>query len=100
VPVFDFEALLHPGTAFESPVDVLKAQTLTPSEKRAILASGAPDASGIASYWGLRSPPGLKMPVTIDDVLESLQSLDDCGPPEPPGGKSKRLRSVSRVLAA
>jgi hypothetical protein len=98
--VFDFEALLHPGTVFDSPSDVLKSPALSLSEKRAILASWASDASAIASCPALRSPPGLKTPVTIDEVLEALQALDDRGPPEPPGGKPKRLKSVSRALAA
>jgi hypothetical protein len=98
--VFDFKALLHPGTVFETPGDVLKVPTLTLSEKRAILASWASDASAIASCPALRSPPGLKTPVTIDAVLEALQALDDHDLPDPPGGKPQRLKSVSRALAA
>jgi hypothetical protein len=98
--VFDFEALLHPGTLFDSPSEVLKAEALTLSEKRAILASWASDASAIASCPALRSAPGLKAPVTIDAVLEALQALDDRDLPEPPGGKPQRLKSVSRALAA
>ncbi|MHC2399409.1 hypothetical protein ACVMGC_003953 [Bradyrhizobium barranii subsp. barranii] len=43
--VFDFDALLHPGTVFEAPRDVLDHPALTLSEKRAILASWASDAS-------------------------------------------------------
>jgi hypothetical protein len=42
--VFDFEALLHPGTVFETPRDVHNSSARTLSEKRAILAS-----------WHLRS---------------------------------------------
>lgn len=37
--VFDFNALLHPGTVFEHPRDVVRHEGLTLSEKRAILAS-------------------------------------------------------------
>jgi hypothetical protein len=98
--VFDFDALLHPGTVFETPSDVLRNLSLTLSEKKAILASWASDASAIASCPALRSPPGSKTPVTIDAVLEALQALDDHDPHEPPGGKPQRLRSVSRALAA
>ena len=47
--VFDFQALLHPGTVFEHPKDVVAHPDLTLAEKRAILASWAPDASAIAS---------------------------------------------------
>ena len=43
--VFDFNALLHPGTAFEHPRDVVSNPKLTLAEKRAILASWASDAS-------------------------------------------------------
>ena len=37
--VFDFQALLHPGTVFEHPKDVVMHPSLTLGEKRAILAS-------------------------------------------------------------
>ena len=47
--VFDFNALLHPGTVFEHPRDVVCHTGLTTAEKRAILASWASDASAIAS---------------------------------------------------
>ena len=46
--IFDFEALLHPGTVFDHPRDVLDHPDLTLSEKRAILASWASDATAIA----------------------------------------------------
>ena len=54
--VFDFNALLHPGTVFETPRDVVKHPCLTKAEKRAILASWASDASAIASCPSLRAP--------------------------------------------
>ncbi len=47
--VLEFNALLHPGTVFEHPKDVVCHLGLTTSEKRAILASWALDASAIAS---------------------------------------------------
>ena len=97
--VFDFEALLHPGTIFKTPRDVMNNAALTLSEKRAILASWASDASAITSCPALRSPAGLKTPVTIDEILQALQELDGNGPPRPPGGKPNRMRSISRVLA-
>jgi hypothetical protein len=62
--VFDFNALLHPGTIFDHPRDVLAHRSLSVSEKRAILASWASDASAIASCPSLRAPAGLKAPVT------------------------------------
>jgi hypothetical protein len=94
--VFDFDALLHPGTVFDHPRDVIAHPSLTVAEKRAILASWASDASAIASCPALRAPAGLRAPVSIDDILDALHELDG-GPRNPPGG---RLKSTQRVLAA
>jgi hypothetical protein len=96
--VIDLNALLHPGTAFEHPRDVVSHPTLSLSEKRAILASWASDASAIASCPSLRAPDGLKAPVTIDEILEALCALDE-GPRNPPDGKPMRLRPVERAAA-
>lgn len=95
--VFDLNALLRPGTVFDHPRDVLADSSLSISEKRAILASWASDASSIASCPALRAPVGLKAPVTIDEILEALWELDG-GPRIPPGSKPNRLRS--RAMAA
>ena len=97
--VFDFNALLHPGTVFEHPRDVVHHCNLTLAEKRAILASWASDASAIASCPAMRAPSGLKTPVSIDDILDALCALDG-GPRAPPGGKPCRLRSTERAVAA
>lgn len=97
--VFDFEALLHPGTVFDHPRDVVAHPALTLAEKRAILASWASDASAIASCPALRAPEGLKAPISIDQILDALCALDG-GPRHPPGGKPMRLRSAARPAAA
>jgi hypothetical protein len=97
--IFDLNSLLHPGTAFGHPRDVVSHPSLSLAEKRAILASWASDASAIASCPSLRAPEGLKAPVSIDDVLEALCALDE-GPRHPPGGKPMRLRSTERRAAA
>ena len=97
--VFDLNALLHPAAIFDHPKDLLAHPSLSISEKRAILASWASDASPIASCPWLRAPAGLKAPVTIDEILEALGELDG-GPRHPPGGKPNRLCSTSRALAA
>ena len=94
--VFDINALIHPGTVFNHPRDVVSHPKLTLAEKRAILASWASDASAIASCPALRTPDGLKAPVTIDEILDALCELDG----KPPGGKPFRLRSTERALAA
>jgi hypothetical protein len=97
--VVDFNAFLHPETVFGRPRDVLANASLLTSEKRAILASWASDASAVASCPSLRAPAGLKAPVSIDEILEALCELDG-DPRDPPGGKPNRLYSTSRVLAA
>jgi hypothetical protein len=73
--VFDFTALLHPGTVFDHPRDVVAHPSLSISEKRAILASWASDAAAIASCPALRAPAGLKVPITIDEILKALCEL-------------------------
>jgi hypothetical protein len=104
--VIDINYLLHPGTAFDHPRDVVAHPKLSLSEKRAILASWASDAAAIASCPALRVPEGLKKPITIDEILEALQALGGpYNPPHhpprhPPGGKPNRLRSIARALAA
>ena len=97
--VIDFTAVLHPGTVFAHPADVVSYPNLTVAEKRAILASWASDPSAIASCPGHRGPSDRKGPVTIDEILEALSALED-GPRHPPGGKPNRLRSTDRGLAA
>ena len=97
--VFDFQALLHPGTVFEHPKDVVTHPSLTMAEKRAILASWASDASAIASSPALRAPEGLRKSVSIDTILEALSELDG-GPRNPPGGKPQRRFSTARAQAA
>lgn len=96
--VFDLDALLHPGRVFDHPRDVLAHASLSTTEKRAILASWASDASAIASCPALRAPPALKAPIAVDEILDALCELDG-GPRNPPGGKPKRLRSTSRLAA-
>ena len=98
--VFDLNALLHPGTMFSHPRDVVSHPNLSLSEKGAILASWASDASTIASCPALRAPDGLQAPVHIDEILDDLYALDDNGPRHPPGGKSMRVGSNERLAAA
>jgi hypothetical protein len=94
--VIDLNAILHPGSFYDHPRDVVADTTLSIGEKRAILASWASDAAAVASNPALRELPGSSRMVTIDDVLEALSALDK--PPNgPPGGKPARLRSTSRV---
>jgi hypothetical protein len=97
--VFDFSALFHPDTAFETPRDVLNHPDLTLAEKRAILASWASDATAIQSCPSMRVPAGLQKPVSIDEILDALRALDG-GPRMPPGGNPCRVGSTERATAA
>ena len=97
--VYDLNAILHPGSVFDHPRDVLADQTLSRAEKRAILASWASDAAAVASCPSLRAVPGARRAVSIDDILEALGELDP-SPRHPPGGKPARLKSTARTAAA
>jgi hypothetical protein len=91
---FDFELdqLLNPAAVFHSPREVLDDPDLTRQEKRAILSSWASDACAVDSAPGLRQTPGGKAPVTFDEIVDALRSLDDDPTPPRPGGKSMRIR--------
>jgi len=97
--VYDLNAILHPGSVFDHPRDVLADTTLSRAEKRAILASWASDAAAVTSCPSLRAIPGVKRTVSIDEILEALSSLDH-SPRNPPGGKPARLKSTERTLLA
>jgi hypothetical protein len=73
---FDLDDLLHPAQAFERPDEVIGDPDLTLNEKRAILASWASDACAVEAAPALRCAPGGRRPVSVDDILEALRSLD------------------------
>jgi hypothetical protein len=91
----DLDVLLHPSRAYAHPRDVLADPDLTAWEKRAILSSWASDACAVDSAPLLRQPPGLAKPVSFDDVVDALKSLDDEDPPPRPGGARMRIRRNS-----
>jgi hypothetical protein len=72
----DLDDLLHPAQAFEHPSDVVNDPDLTVNEKRAILASWASDACAVEAAPLFRFAPGVKKPVSFDDVMEALRALD------------------------
>jgi hypothetical protein len=72
----DLDDLLHPAQAFEHPDQVVNDPDLTLNEKRAILASWASDACAVEAAPALRCAPGGRRPVSVDDILQSLRSLD------------------------
>lgn len=94
--VIDLNAILHPGSVYDHPRDVVADPTISIGEKRAILASWASDAAAVVSNPALRELPGSHRLVTIDEVLEALSELDPT-PKGPPGGKPARIKSAERV---
>ena len=88
---FELDHLLNPAAVFNHPRDVLNDPDLSKQEKRAILSSWASDACAVESMPGMRRPPGGAAPVSFDDIVDALRSLDDDPPPRP-GGLPMRLR--------
>jgi hypothetical protein len=88
---FDLDKVLNPAAVFAHPRDVLSDPDLTKQEKRAILSSWASDACAVDSMPGLRQRPGGAAPVSFDDIVDALRSLDDDPPPRR-GGLAVRLR--------
>jgi hypothetical protein len=97
--IIDLNAILHPGSVYDHPRDVVADPTISTGEKRAILASWASDAAAVVSNPAFRELPGSQRMVTIDEVLEALSALDP-SPKGPPGGKPARIKSAARVGVA
>jgi hypothetical protein len=70
------ERWLRPAVGFEHPMDVLKDPILTASEKRAVLASWASDASSVRDEPTLRWLLGTAEPVPLAAVREAMSRLD------------------------
>lgn len=70
------ERWLRPAVGFEHPSDVLKDPVLNASDKRAVLASWASDASSVRDQPALRWLLGTPEPVPLADVREALAKLD------------------------
>ncbi|GLS20579.1 hypothetical protein GCM10007874_35960 [Labrys miyagiensis] len=72
---FDFCQLLHPGSAFDHPKDVVADPDLTLNEKRAILSAWASDACALEAIPSLREiRKGHVVP--FDDIMDALRALD------------------------
>jgi hypothetical protein len=82
------QRLLRPGEYFVHPRDVVAAPRLSREEKRAILSSWASDACAVESSPAFRKPPGASAPVSFDEIIDALRSLDDDEPPPRPGGSA------------
>lgn len=89
---FDLDQVLNPAAVFEHPRDVLNDPDLSIQEKRAILSSWASDACAVAEMPALRQPPGARRPVSFDEIVDALRSLDDDPDRPRPGGLAMRLK--------
>jgi hypothetical protein len=78
----ELNSLLHPASAFERPEDVVRDPDLSTEEKRAILSSWASDACSVESLPRVRLAPGAKRPVSFDEIVDALRSLDTVPPPK------------------
>lgn len=72
---FDISQLLHPGSAFDHPRDVVADPDLTLNEKRAILAAWASDACALEASPSLREIRKGRV-VPFDDIMDALRALD------------------------
>ena len=67
---------LRPAVGFDHPREVLKDPHLSDSDKRAILASWASDASAVRDEPTKRWLLGTPEPVSLTDILDAMASLD------------------------
>jgi hypothetical protein len=83
----ELERLLQPTRYFRHPRDVVRDDTLTTAEKRAILSSWASDACAVESMPALRQILGSGHIVKLGEVIDALQELD--GKADDVGGMEK-----------
>jgi hypothetical protein len=81
---------------YDHPDQVLRDDTLSTADKRAILSSWASDANALEQQPWLRLAPGQRQPVLLRAILDALRRLDDDEPP-PKGGAAIRLRGDRAV---
>ena len=70
------ERWLRPAVGFGHPRDVLKDPLLDLTEKRAVLASWASDASSVRDEPNMRWLLGTPEPVPLADIRDALAKLD------------------------
>ena len=67
---------VRPAVGFLHPLEVIKDQDLTTTEKREILAAWASDASAVEHRPSQRWLLGTPAPVPLSEVLSALKRLD------------------------
>ena len=73
---FVLDALIHPGTVFAHPRDVLEHAWLTDDEKQTVLLSWARDEL-VAEQVAARGAPHLRISSRIDSVAQALSHFDE-----------------------
>jgi hypothetical protein len=100
-PRIHLDRLLYPARFYSHPREVVADQTLSLTEKHAILSTWASGACAVYSMPGWRRLPGAPKLVSLGDVMHALQRLDE-GDQEPrprpsdgrrnAGGRHRRQR--------
>ncbi len=62
--------------SYLDPFNVAQHPSLEPEVKRAILASWASDKNAVENQPAMRKPPDMEGPVSIDDILDAMRTLD------------------------
>lgn len=65
-----------PARIYGRPAAMLRDPSLSLAEKRAVLASWASDACAVDSAPTLRRPSTLREPVSFEEIMDALRSLD------------------------
>ena len=98
--IIDLNAILHPGSVYDHPRDVIADQLFRSARSARSSRPGLRTQPASPRVRHCGSCPARDKAVTIDEILEALASLDH-HPKGPPGGKPVRTRSVERTgLAA
>jgi hypothetical protein len=93
------DRLLTPARFFKRPDDVLADGTLNVKEKRAILSSWASDACAVESMPALHHLPGAESPVSFDEIMDALVSLDRFHPATAASDAARNRESPERLDA-
>lgn len=72
----ELDRLLSPSRHYRHPKEVVADTALSTWQKRAILSSWASDSCAVESMPQLRLPRGALNPVTFDDIMDALKTLD------------------------
>ena len=96
--VYDLNAILHPGSVFDHPKDVLADATLSRAEKKAILASWASDAVAVNSNPALRAMPGKKPPSPSMKSWRRFRLSTIRRARHPAANRRGKSRSIARQL--